>query len=73
MTTMPIEDHPLTQRRLQFIGIGVNKLTLKSINIISSVISISTCQISFYQSNGILWEPQKHLNETVPLSIKIYI
>ena len=26
MTTMPIDNHPLTQRRLQFIGIGVNKL-----------------------------------------------
>ena len=33
MTTMPIDNHPLTQRRLQFIGIGVNKLTLKSIDI----------------------------------------
>ena len=32
MTTMPIDDRPLTQ----FIGIGVNKLTLKSINIIPS-------------------------------------
>ena len=36
MTTMPIDDHPLTQRRLQFIGIGVNKLNLKSINTIRS-------------------------------------
>ena len=36
MTTMPIDNHPLTQRRLQFIGIGVNKLTLKSIDIIQS-------------------------------------
>ena len=36
MTTVPIDDHPLTQRRLQFIGIGVKKLTLKSINIIQS-------------------------------------
>ena len=36
MTTMPINNHPLTQRRLQFIGINVNKLTLKSINIIQS-------------------------------------
>ena len=36
MTTMPIDDHPLTQRRLQFIGIGVNMLRLKSINIIRS-------------------------------------
>ena len=34
MTTMPIDNHPLTPRRLQFIGIGVNKLTFKSINII---------------------------------------
>ena len=36
MTTMPIDNHPLTHRRLQFIGISVNKLTLKSINIIQS-------------------------------------
>ena len=32
MTTMPIDNHPLTKRRLQLIGISVNKLTLKSIN-----------------------------------------
>ena len=36
MTTMPIDNHPLTQRRLPFIGISVNKLTLKSIDIIQS-------------------------------------
>ena len=36
MTTMPIDNHPLTQRRLQFIGISINKLTLKSIDIIRS-------------------------------------
>ena len=36
MTTMPIDNHPFTQRRLQFIGISVNKLTFKSINIIQS-------------------------------------
>ena len=36
MTTVPIDNDPLTQRRLQFIGISVNKLTLKSINIIQS-------------------------------------
>ena len=34
MTIMPMDNHPLTQRRLQFIGISVYKLTLKSINII---------------------------------------
>ena len=33
MTTMPINNHPPTQKRLQFLGISVNKLTLKSINI----------------------------------------
>ena len=37
MTTVPIDNHPLTQRRLQFIGIGVNKLTLKSIDIMQSL------------------------------------
>ena len=36
MTTMPIDNQPLTQRRLQFIGVSINKLTLKSINIIRS-------------------------------------
>ena len=36
MATMPINNHPLTQSRLQFIGISVNKLTFKSINIIQS-------------------------------------
>ena len=49
MTTMPIENHPLTQRRLQFKGISVNKLTLKSINIIQSsnnynIVSSFICQ-----------------------------
>ena len=48
MTTMPINNHPLTQRRLQFIGISINKLTLKSINIIQSsnnynIVSSSIC------------------------------
>ena len=33
---MPIDNHPLTERRLQSVGISVNKLTLKSINIIQS-------------------------------------
>ena len=36
MTTMPSDKHPLIQRRQQFIGISVNKLTLKSIDIIRS-------------------------------------
>ena len=34
MPTMLIDKHSLTERRLQFIGIGVNKLMLKSIDII---------------------------------------
>ena len=36
MTSMPIDNHPLTQRRLQLIGISVNKLAFKSINIMPS-------------------------------------
>ena len=36
MTTMYIDNHTLSQRNLQFIGIGANKLTFKSINIIQS-------------------------------------
>ena len=36
MKTMPIDNQPLSQRRLQFIGIGVNKLTFKNINMIQS-------------------------------------
>ena len=34
MTIMPIDNYTLTQRRMQFIGNSVNKLTLKSNNII---------------------------------------
>ena len=33
MTTMSIDNHPLTQRRLQFIGIGVNKLKQDKTNL----------------------------------------
>ena len=36
MTTMRIDNQPLTQRRLRFLGISVNQLTLKSLNIIQS-------------------------------------
>ena len=36
MATMPINNHLLTYRRLQVIGTSVNKLTLKSINLIQS-------------------------------------
>ena len=36
MTTMSIDNRPLTQRSLQLIGICVNKLTFKCINIIQS-------------------------------------
>ena len=36
MSTMPFDNHPLIQNSLKFIGIGVNKLTFKSINIIQS-------------------------------------
>ena len=36
MTTMSIDNHPLTQSSLQSIGIGVNKLTFKNINILLS-------------------------------------
>ena len=36
MTTMHIHNYPITQRRLQFIGLSVIKLTFKSIIIIQS-------------------------------------
>ena len=36
MTTMPSDNNPLTQRRLQFIGMDVNKLAFKSITIIQT-------------------------------------
>ena len=39
MKTMPIDNRPLTQKSLQFISIGVNKLTFKSINTIQSSIN----------------------------------
>ena len=43
MTTMLIDNHPLTQRRLQFIGIGVTKLMLKSIDIMQLSASSFIC------------------------------
>ena len=39
MATKSIDNHPLTQRSLQFIDIAVNKLTFKSINMIQSSIN----------------------------------
>ena len=36
MTTLPIDNYSLTHRRLQSIGLSVNKLTFQSINIIQS-------------------------------------
>ena len=52
MTTMLIDNHPLTQRRLQFICFGVNKLTLKSIDIIQSSnnYNIVSCFICWNQN-----------------------
>ena len=38
MTTMPIDNYPLILRWLQFIGLSVNKLAFKSINIIQSTL-----------------------------------
>ena len=48
MTTMPMDNHPLAQRSMQFIGISANKLTFKGINIIQptnnyNIISGSIC------------------------------
>ena len=53
MTTMLIENHPLTQRKLQFICTSVNKLTLKSINIIQSSnnYNIGSSSICWNQNN----------------------
>ena len=53
MTTMPIDNHAFTQRRLQFIGIGVNKLTLKRIDMIQSsnnynIVSNFICNCSMF-------------------------
>ena len=36
MTTMPIDNYPLTQRSLQFIGLSAKKVTFKGVNIIQS-------------------------------------
>ena len=52
---MPIVNHPLTQRRLQFIGIGVNKLTFKRIDIIQSSNNYNNNPI---KSNGIYFSYQ---------------
>ena len=62
MTAMPIDNHPLTQRRLQFIGISVNKLTLKNIYIINrqatttllAALSAVTKTYSLYENPGYL-------------------
>ena len=43
MTTMPIDNNPLIQRSLQFLGIGVNKLMFKSINEIQSWNNYNIC------------------------------
>ena len=42
MTTLPIVNHSLTQRRLQFIGTGDNNLALKSIGIINNYNIVSS-------------------------------
>ena len=47
MTIMPMDNHPLTHRRLQFIRISVNKLMLKSIKIIQFVKQLQHCK-QFY-------------------------
>ena len=62
MTTMPIDNRPLSQRRLQFIGIGVNKLMLKSIDIIQSSNSYNI------DSSFICWNQNVvHMNSLVHL------
>ena len=53
MTTMLIDNHPLTQRLLQFIGFGVNKLTLKSIYIIQSSNNYSIVSSFIYWNQNI--------------------
>ena len=52
MTTMPIDNHPLTQKKLQFIVRVVNKLALKSINIIqlSNIYNIVSSFIGWNQN-----------------------
>ena len=45
MTTMPIGNHPLTQRRMQFIRISVNKLTLSSDLITLIICESISCDI----------------------------
>ena len=52
MTTMPIENHPLTLNKLQFIGISVNKLTLKSIHIIQSLNNYNIVSSFIYRNQN---------------------
>ena len=56
MTTMPIDNHPLAQIRLQFIGISANKLTPKSIDIIhrqtTTIMSLLEPKHSSYENPG---------------------
>ena len=54
MTIVPIDNHPRTPRKLQFIGIGVSKLTLKSINIIQSSNNYSIVSSFIYRNQNIV-------------------
>ena len=55
MTIMPIDNHPLTQRRLQFIGIKVKKLTFKSINILQTSNSYNIVSSFIYWNQDIVY------------------
>ena len=54
MTTMPFDNHPLTRKRLQFVGIGVNKLTLKIIDIIQSSSNYNIASSFIYWNQNIV-------------------
>ena len=69
MTTMPIDNHPFTQRRLQFIGISINKLALKSINIIQS--SKVTCFFNLKKMENIYTIKTKSQYLISQLSLRI--
>ena len=70
MTAIPIDNHPLTQRRLQFIGISVNKLTLKSIKSISIIQSSNNYNIV---SSFICWNQNIVHMKILDTSLKMQI
>ena len=61
MTTLPIDNHPRAKRRLQFIGISVYKLTLKSVNITQSSNNYNILQLNLLEPKHSSYENPGYL------------